>query len=278
MSEFISGAIDVLVCTTIIESGLDIPNANTMIIERCDRFGLAELYQLRGRIGRWKNQAYAYMLLPEHDIITSDARKRIAAIRRYTQLGAGFKLALRDLEIRGSGNLLGQEQSGHINAIGFELYCQILRATVARLKGEQDLEFLPETDIAIEFVSYGHKAPPGKIPICIPPEYISSERLRLEAYRQICSASKHSEIDNVLNLLRDRYGRIPEETQDLARLLKIKISVARAGFKSLKVMESKILLENISGVFKQDGRIPRLPESKKPLETLFNIIQKFTTS
>lgn len=278
MSEFISGAIDVLVCTTIIESGLDIPNANTMIIERCDRFGLAELYQLRGRIGRWTNQAYAYMLLPEHDIITSDARKRIAAIRRYTQLGAGFKLALRDLEIRGSGNLLGQEQSGHINAIGFELYCQILRATVARLKGEQDLEFLPEADIAIEFVSYGHKAPPGKIPICIPPEYISSERLRLEAYRQICSASKHSEIDNVLNLLRDRYGRIPEETQNMASLLKIKISVARAGFKSLKVVESKIMLENISGVFKTDGRIPRLPESKKPLETLFNIIQKLTTS
>lgn len=277
MSEFISGAIDVLVCTTIIESGLDIPNANTMIIERCDRFGLAELYQLRGRIGRWKNQAYAYMLLPEHDIITSDARKRIAAIRRYTQLGAGFKLALRDLEIRGSGNLLGQEQSGHINAIGFELYCQILRATVAQLKGQKDLEFLPEVDIAIDFISYGHKPPPGKIPICIPPEYISSERLRLEAYRQICSASKHSEIDDVMNELKDRYGRIPEEAMNMGFLMKIKISVARAGFKSLKVAESKILLENLSGILKVDGRIPRLPKSDTPLPVLLNMIQKLTT-
>jgi len=281
MSEFISGSIDVLVSTTIIESGLDIPNANTIIIERCDRFGLAELYQLRGRIGRWKNQAYAYLLLPEHDIITSDARKRIAAIRRYTQLGAGFKLALRDLEIRGSGNLLGQEQSGHINAIGFELYCQILRVTVAQLKGEKNLEFLPEVDIAIDFISYGHKAPPGKIPVCIPPEYISSERLRLEAYRQMCSASKHSEIEELLSELKDRYGSIPRETLNMAALMKIKICTARAGFKSLKVSEGRVLLENISGILKPDGKIPHLTPSSAEspnLETLLALIQKITAS
>jgi len=158
MTRFLSGKIDVLVCTTIIESGLDIPNANTIIIERADRFGLAELYQLRGRVGRWNRQAYAYLLLPQEQVISSDARKRISAIRRYTHLGAGFRLALRDLEIRGAGNLLGAEQSGHINTIGFDLYCQLLRSEVSRMSGGED-EFLPTVDVAIEFVDFAHEAP-----------------------------------------------------------------------------------------------------------------------
>ena len=137
MTTFINGEADVLLSTTIIESGIDIPNANTIIIDRADRFGLSDLYQLRGRVGRYKHQAYAFVLLPRHAALLADARKRISAIKQYSSLGSGFKIAMRDLEIRGAGNLLGSEQSGHITAVGFELYCQLLKQSVAQLKGEQ---------------------------------------------------------------------------------------------------------------------------------------------
>ena len=139
MTKFVNGEADVLLSTTIIESGLDIPNANTIIIDRADRFGLSDLYQLRGRVGRYKHQAYAYLLLPRHARLLTDVRKRISAIRQYSTLGSGFKIAMRDLEIRGAGNLLGAEQSGHITAVGFELYCQLLKQSVGvveRRKGE----------------------------------------------------------------------------------------------------------------------------------------------
>ena len=137
MPRFVNGEADVLLSTTIIESGLDIPNANTIIIDRADRFGLSDLYQLRGRVGRYKHQAYAYLLLPRHARLLTDVRKRISALKQYSTLGSGFKIAMRDLEIRGAGNLLGAEQSGHITAVGFELYCQLLKQSVARLKGEK---------------------------------------------------------------------------------------------------------------------------------------------
>ena len=137
MTTFVNGQTDVLLSTTIIESGLDIPNANTIIIDRADRFGLSDLYQLRGRVGRFKHQAYAYLLLPRHAGLLTDARKRINAIKQYSSLGSGFKIAMRDLEIRGAGNLLGSEQSGHIAAVGFELYCQLLKQSVSSLKGEK---------------------------------------------------------------------------------------------------------------------------------------------
>ena len=137
MATFIDGKADVLLSTTIIESGIDIPNANTIIIDRADRFGLSDLYQLRGRVGRYKHQAYAYVLLPRHAALLADARRRISAIKQYSSLGSGFKIAMRDLEIRGAGNLLGAEQSGHITAVGFELYCQLLKQSVSQLKGEK---------------------------------------------------------------------------------------------------------------------------------------------
>ena len=137
MTTFINGEVDILLSTTIIESGIDIPNANTIIIDRADRFGLSDLYQLRGRVGRYKHQAYAYILLPRHAALLADARKRISAIKQYSSLGSGFKIAMRDLEIRGAGNLLGSEQSGYITAVGFELYCQLLKQSVAKLKGDK---------------------------------------------------------------------------------------------------------------------------------------------
>jgi transcription-repair coupling factor (superfamily II helicase) len=146
MARFINGEADVLLSTTIIESGLDIPNANTIIIDRADRFGLSDLYQLRGRVGRYKHQAYAYLLLPRHARLLSDVRRRIGAIKQFSTLGSGFKIAMRDLEIRGAGNLLGAEQSGHITAVGFELYCQLLKQSVASLKGEK---VKPRIEVAV---------------------------------------------------------------------------------------------------------------------------------
>jgi transcription-repair coupling factor (superfamily II helicase) len=147
MTRFVNGEIDVLVSTTIIESGLDIPNANTMIIDRADRFGLSELYQLRGRVGRYKHQAYCYLMLPRHAQLLTEARKRMSAIKQYSALGSGFKIAMRDLEIRGAGNILGAQQSGHITAVGFDLYCQLLKQSIASLKGEK---VTPRVEVRIQ--------------------------------------------------------------------------------------------------------------------------------
>ena len=151
MTKFVNGEADVLLSTTIIESGLDIPNANTIIIDRADRFGLSDLYQLRGRVGRYKHQAYAYLLLPRHARLLTDVRKRISAMKQYSTLGSGFKIAMRDLEIRGAGNLLGAEQSGHITAVGFELYCQLLKQSVGSLKGEK-VKPRVEVRVALDFL------------------------------------------------------------------------------------------------------------------------------
>jgi transcription-repair coupling factor (superfamily II helicase) len=152
MAKFINGEADVLVSTTIIESGIDIPNANTIIIDRADRFGLSDLYQLRGRVGRYKHQAYAYLLLPRHAALLSDVRKRISAIKQYSSLGSGFKIAMRDLEIRGAGNLLGAQQSGHITAVGFDLYCQLLKQSVGSMKGEK-VKRRGEVQVRLDFLA-----------------------------------------------------------------------------------------------------------------------------
>ncbi|HUS34653.1 MAG TPA: transcription-repair coupling factor, partial [Verrucomicrobiae bacterium] len=163
MRTFINGDADVLVSTTIIESGIDIPNANTIIIDRADRFGLSDLYQLRGRVGRYKHQAYAYLLLPRHAALLSDVRKRISAIKQYSSLGSGFKIAMRDLEIRGAGNLLGPQQSGHITAVGFDLYCQLLKQSVSSLKGEKVKPRI-EVQMRLDFLALnpGEESTPAK--------------------------------------------------------------------------------------------------------------------
>lgn len=152
MTRFVNGDGDVLLCTTIIESGIDIPNANTIIIDRADRFGLSQLYQLRGRVGRYKHQAFAYLLIPRHARLLTDARKRISALKQYSSLGSGFKIAMRDLEIRGAGNLLGAQQSGHITAVGFDLYCQLLSQSVARMKGEKPKQRI-DVAVRLDFIS-----------------------------------------------------------------------------------------------------------------------------
>lgn len=226
MTEFLAGKCDVLVCTTIIQSGIDIPNANTIIIERADRFGLAELYQIRGRVGRWTRQAYAYLLIPEHSLLEGNARQRIAAIKKFSQLGAGFRIALRDLEIRGAGNILGHEQSGHINAVGFDLYCALLRNAVAELSGKKE-EVLVQTETSFDFIEFAHVAKTGRIAAGIPPEYIPFENLRVEFYRRFAKLADDSSFNKMKEELEDRFGKIPEETETLLRFFKIRFNLSK---------------------------------------------------
>ena len=169
MTNFVAGKYDILVCTTIIESGLDIPNCNTIIIEGADKFGLSQLYQLRGRVGRFTKQAYAYLLLNRHLTVSDQARKRLSAIRQINDFGAGFRIALRDLELRGSGNLLGSEQSGHVAGVGFEMYCRLLKESVSRLKGEE-ISLRPTAVVRLDFLEAG------------PVDVSDSKELKMGAY------------------------------------------------------------------------------------------------
>jgi len=271
MTKFLAGDIDVLICTTIVESGLDIANANTIIIERADRFGLAELYQLRGRIGRWNRQAYAYLLLPKHNIISSDARKRLSAIRRYTHLGAGFKLALRDLEIRGAGNLLGAEQSGHINAVGFDLYCNLLASEIAKLKGDQ-VEFLPEVDINIDFIHFAHEAPEDSLAAGFPPEYISSERLRVDAYRRLATITTENKMDEFRDELEDRYGNLPEQAKNMLNITLVKVFAAKNLYTAVHVEDEKVSFKTTRKTYRRNGVQPTINYQNPPNVRLKNLL------
>ena len=202
MFKFVRGEADVLVCTTIVENGLDIPRANTILINRADRFGLSELYQLRGRVGRSNQRAYAYLLVPEDVSLTPLAARRLAALKEFSALGAGFRVAALDLELRGAGNLLGGQQHGHINAIGFDLYVQMLERAVSTLKGE---EIKPEMRATINL----------GLDIRIPEEYIPSENLRLRTYKRIAGISGEAEREEVSHELTDRFGAPPPAVGNL---------------------------------------------------------------
>jgi len=219
MVRFVKKDVDVLVCTTIIESGLDIPNANTIIITRADRFGLAEIYQLRGRVGRSSEQAYAYLLVPSLDGLSRDARQRLRALMDYNELGGGFKLAMSDLQIRGGGSILGKSQSGNIAAVGYDLYLDLLQKTVEDLKRRgKDGEFSPEEPAVEPEINLGISA-------FIPDHYIGDSDQRYIAYRKITSIRDELEHEDLQDELRDRYGEIPEETINLLRIITIKFSL-----------------------------------------------------
>ena len=272
MAKFVRGDADVLLCTTIIESGLDIPNANTIIIDRADRFGLADLYQLRGRVGRSNHKAYAYLLLPrEMTGSTGEARQRIAAIRQYSNLGAGFRVAMRDLEIRGAGNILGTEQSGHILAIGFEFYCRLLKAAVARLKGEK-APGRPEVRVEIDFVATDPaSAENGRLPAWIPADYIAEPRERIAAHRELAETETLPALDEVKARWRDRYGRLPEPARNLLKLGAIRLRAAAAGI-DLVQTEGNVLRLRRGGDFIMLGhRHPRL-DSQDPALKLRQIL------
>jgi transcription-repair coupling factor (superfamily II helicase) len=289
MTEFVDGRYDVLVCTTIIESGIDIPNCNTIIIEAADRFGLSQLYQIRGRVGRFTHQAYAYLLLQRHGRVLDLARKRLAALRQNTQLGAGFRIAMRDLELRGAGNLLGAAQSGHIAGVGFELYCQLLRQSIGRLKGEEQAVTVRAT-LKFDFVFFGEGASesePGTryedaytvlkrrdlentacppIQARIPDSYIQETRLRLDFYRQLALADREKQIDEIEASLLDRFGPLPEPV--VALLLATRIRCVAEQKKILSVETEGNLLKCLRASGTRDDfikvgqRFPRLTRSK----------------
>ena len=270
MQRFLAGEIDVLVCTTIIESGLDIPNVNTIIIDRADRFGLAELYQLRGRVGRYHRQAYAYLLLPPMGSLPENARQRLQAVRKYTHLGAGFKLALRDLEIRGAGNILGTEQSGHIAAVGFELYCQLLQEAVAQLsrKPSPVRELIP---VELDSVTFASAAPAGTTVAGIPAAYVADEGARIECYKRVARMDDMAAIDAFAEELRDRYGPAPASVDALLAVARVRAAALKAGVHSVVIRSNRVLLETERGLIKDSrGRLPEL-QSREGLDQLREI-------
>jgi transcription-repair coupling factor (superfamily II helicase) len=215
MTDFAKGDYDVLLCTTIIESGLDIPNANTLIVDRADWFGLAQMYQIRGRVGRGASQAYAYFFHPRAGRLTADARARLDTIGEQTQLGAGLSIALRDLEIRGAGDMLGTRQSGHIAAVGFHLYTQLLAQAVKHLKGQGEAPQLPAATPTITIDL--------PVPAYIPTSFISEPALRIQLYRRLAEMEEPGRIADMETELVDRFGALPRAVQGLLFQLRVKL-------------------------------------------------------
>jgi transcription-repair coupling factor (superfamily II helicase) len=213
MLRFVRREADILVATTIIESGLDIPNANTIFINEADRYGLADLHQLRGRVGRYKHRAYAYLLLDGARTVTPNAARRLKAIEEFTELGAGFKIALRDLEIRGAGNILGTQQSGHIVAVGYEMYCQLLENAVRTLK-QQPLRTPLEVNVDLPWTAF------------LPRDYVQGQRLRIEVYRRLSRVRRLERLADFRQELRDRFGPLPEPAEWLLRLAELRLLAA----------------------------------------------------
>ena len=278
MMKFVNGEADILLSTTIIESGLDIPNANTIIIDRADRFGLSDLYQLRGRVGRYKHQAYAYLLLPRHASLLTDVRKRISAIRQYSTLGSGFKIAMRDLEIRGAGNLLGAEQSGHITAVGFELYCQLLKQSVSSLKGEKTKPRV-DVNVKLDFLGQeqqetkpGDNARPFASHATLPHSYAPDPRHRIDIYRKLAQANEQSALKNLEKELRDRFGPPPPPVELLLQITELKILASEKSVTAIEVNNDKLMLTRHNDFITLGGKFPRL--TKKEAKARLKEIKK----
>ena len=282
MHAFVKGEADVLLATTIIETGIDIPNANTILIDRADRFGLADLYQLRGRVGRAGEKAYAILLLPRDMMTVGDARKRINAIKEYTALGSGFKIAMKDLEIRGAGNLLGTKQSGHISQIGFELYCQLLRQSVDRLKGRKDAP-RGETSFKADFIvfsetAYARADPKLVLPAFLPASWLEETKVRITAYREISEAGTEKALTALEKSWRDRFGRIPDAAARLIEITRIKALAASEGIASVEIQGQRLMLHRNGDYILLEGRrFPRL-QSESPqgkLSEAVTLLQNF---
>ena len=301
MTDFVAGRHHVLVCTTIIESGLDIPNCNTILIEGADRFGLSQLYQLRGRVGRFKHQAYAYLLLHRHTRLLEIARQRLNALRHHNQLGAGFRIAMRDLELRGAGNLLGPEQSGHIAGVGFELYCQLLRQSIARLKGDRGAAAIRAT-LRIDFVCIGEGAPAADrrryedgytvlrdaelavggcptIQARIPFAYIDETRLRIDFYRRLALADSPDQLRAIEGELCDRFGPFDDEVRALLLVTEIRIRAEQKQILTVETEANRLKclrsLGQHNGFIMVGKRFPRLT-APRPLLRLREIVTFLT--
>jgi transcription-repair coupling factor (superfamily II helicase) len=226
-----------LVSTTIVENGLDIPLANTIIINNADQYGLAELYQLRGRVGRSNRRAYAYLLVPEDKELSDIARKRLAALKEFSELGSGFKIAALDLELRGAGNLLGSQQHGHIGAVGFETYCRMLEDTVSELQGK---EVEPQVRTALRL----------QVDIHIPPGYIAEEAQRLQAYKRVADVRTPEDRERVASELQDRYGPLPQPVANLADYALLKSRAEAMRIEAVERRAKKLFVR-----FREDSKV-----------------------
>ena len=264
MLQFVRKEINLLVCTSIIESGLDIPTANTILINHAERFGLADLYQIRGRVGRGSHQAYAYLIIPGDLILSKDAMRRLRAIQELSELGSGFKLAIQDLEIRGAGNLLGPSQSGYITAVGFELYTQMMEKTVRELKGEEVVE---EITPEIHF----------HLPAFVPEAYVEDPGERLRFYRRLSLSRSEGEVETIREELIDRFGKIPKEVDHLLEVIKVKILLTRLSIKKFEETPSQFVLtfdestrvspqRVVDFVHQGEGKYRFTPDSKLVIE------------
>ena len=266
IESFIYHEADILVCTTIIESGIDMPNVNTIIVENADRFGLAQLYQLKGRVGRSDRQAYAYITYRRDKILTEVAEKRLTAIRDFTELGSGLKIALKDLEVRGAGNLLGAEQHGQMDVIGYDLYCRMLEEEIKNIQSEAEGQAVaPVRQAVIEI----------DVDAYISPEYIHDDGQRMDAYRRISDIKSSKEYMDVLDELMDRYGDVPRQVQILTDISYIRQMAGRYGFSRILVKDEQVLLyyvEDARPDMEALSRILAHPDFKGRI--LFSAMQK----
>jgi len=258
MQEFVEGKFDVLLSTNIVESGLDIRNANTMIIHRADMFGLAQLYQLRGRIGRGKTRAYAYLTVPPGRALNEAAAKRLEVMQTLDTLGAGFQLASHDLDIRGAGNLLGEEQSGHIREVGIELYQQLLEEAVAaardRSQEAERAEWSPQLNLGI--------------PVLIPEEYVPDLSVRMGLYRRLGGLTSQAEIDSFAAELVDRFGRTPVEAEFLLNTVALKLLCRAAGVEKIDAGEKALVFSFHDNKFARPERLIGWIQKNAPLVKL----------
>jgi len=234
MLNFLRGDADCLVATTIIESGIDIPAANTLIVDRADHLGLAQAYQIRGRVGRSRERAFAYLLYPSEESLTAEASTRLATLADHTELGSGFRIAMRDLDIRGAGNLLGDEQSGHVAAVGFELYCQLIDEAVAELAGRDESAVDREPvrfDIGVD--AY------------LPASYVPFEAAKIDIHRRIAAARRSGDLRQISDELIDRFGPVPEEVANLLTLQQARIDLGAAGAEQVQFRGGKLTVSRI---------------------------------
>ena len=228
MLDYMNHETDILVCTTILESGIDIPNANTIIIENADKLGLAQLYQIRGRVGRSNRLAYAYVTYNKGSVLTEEASKRLSAIKDYSEFGSGFKIALRDLEIRGAGNLLGAEQSGHMMMVGYDMYAAMLNKAIEKEKNKIDNDDTGESVAEEIKISLDVSAN-------IPSDYVKDGMLKIEMYQKLSNAENNENIEDIIDEFIDRFGEIPKETLNLIEIVKIRNKCRKLRIKEVKI-------------------------------------------
>jgi transcription-repair coupling factor (superfamily II helicase) len=257
--DFWQGDYDVLVCTTIIESGIDMPTVNTLVVDRADTLGLGQLHQLRGRVGRAGQRAYAYLFVPPDRVLSEEAYERLRTVGEHTELGSGFKIAMRDLEIRGAGNLLGADQSGHIAAVGYDLYVQMVSEAVAELKGEP---VRPPAEIKIDVPVDAH----------LPADYVAREDLRLEAYRRLAAVTTQAEVDDIAAEWADRYGPPPPAATALLDVARLRAECARTGVREANVAKGTARLEPLRLSASQGIRLQRLYKSAVYKEDLGQLV------